>query len=92
VADALAFLLWNLAARSPARLARDLAGGLRAPSVALRGFARFVAGLLLLASGAVLLIPISIETHTFVVLETWTLVTALLVEGLIGWSRPARER
>jgi len=92
VADAVAFLLWNLAARSPGRLARDLAGGLRAPGVVARGLVRFAAGLLLLGCGAVLLVPISIETHTFVVLETWTLVTGLLVEGLIGWTRAAPER
>jgi hypothetical protein len=92
VADAVAFLLWDLAARTPARLARDLATGLRGPAVALRGLARFIAGSLLLACGALVLVPISIETHTFLVLETWTLVTGLLVEALIGGSRAARER
>jgi hypothetical protein len=60
VVNAGAFLLWNLASRSPTRLARDL------------------------AAGASLLFPLAIQTRTFMVLETWTLLTGLLVEQLIG--------
>jgi hypothetical protein len=84
VADAAAFFLWNLAARSPDRVARDLAAGMSRPAVALRGLARFTAGLFLLAAGAVLLLPLAIQTRTFTILETWTVLTGLLVEQLVG--------
>jgi hypothetical protein len=90
VLDAAAFVLWNLTVRSPARLLSDLATGLRSPAVLLRGLARFVTGLLLLAAAAVVLYRVALETHTFVVLETWTLVTALLVEALVAAGRGAR--
>jgi hypothetical protein len=91
VLDAGAFILWNLTARSPARLARDLAGGIARPAAALRGLARFAAGLLLLAAAAALLLPASIQVRTFTVLETWTLLAGLLVEALIGADLRARR-
>ncbi len=85
-------MLWNLTVRSPRQLARDVFAGLRAPGTALRGAARFAAGLMMLAVAAELLVPVSIETRTFVILETWTLLTALLVESLVGGRGTARER
>ncbi len=84
VADAAAFFLWNLAARSPRQVAHDVAAGLSRPAVAVRGVARFTAGLFLLAAGAVLLLPLAIQTRTFTILETWTVLTGLLVEQLVG--------
>jgi hypothetical protein len=92
VADAGAFMLWNLASRSPARLARDVAGGLSRPAVALRAIARFFTGLLLLAAGAALVLPLTIQVRTFTVLETWTVLTGLLVEQLIGADLRTRGR
>ena len=90
VVDAAAFSLWNLASRSPFRLARDVAAGTTRPLVALRSVARFIAGLMLLVAGAVLLLPLAIQTRTFTILETWTAVTGLLVEQLLGYSNKAR--
>ena len=90
VVDAAAFSLWNLASRSPFRLARDVAAGTTQPLVALRSVARFFAGLILLIAGAVLLLPLTIQTRTFTILETWTAVTGLLVEQLLGYSNKAR--
>ena len=81
--------MWGLAARSPARLAQDLAGGLRRPLVLLRGLLRFATGVLLLAAGAILLLPLAFGTRTFTVLETWTVLTGLLVEQLLGARQPA---
>lgn len=83
VVDAGAFFLWNLGSRSPARLARDLAGGATRPAVALRGLARFAGGAALLAAGGMLLLPLVIQIRTFTVLETWALLTGLLVEQLL---------
>ena len=66
------------------RLAHDLASGASRPAIALRGLARFIAGIVLLLAGAVLLLPLAFGTRTFTVLETWTVLTALLVEQVIG--------
>ena len=82
--DTGAFVLWNLAARSPLRLARDVAAGVSRPAVALRAGGRFAGGLFLLAAGGVLLLPLALQVRTFTVLETWTVLTGLLVEQLIG--------
>ena len=90
VVDAAAFSLWNLASRSPFRLARDVAAGATQPLVALRSVAHFAAGLILLVAGAVLLLPLTIQTRTFTILETWTAVTGLLVEQLVGYSGKPR--
>jgi hypothetical protein len=84
IADAGAFLLWNLASRSPARLVRDLATGFSRPSTALLAVARTTGGFTLLVIGAALVLPLSIQLRTFTVLETWTVLTGLLVEQLIG--------
>ncbi len=85
VVDACAFSLWNLAARSPAQLARDVAAGARhGTATTLRGIARFIAGMLLLLAGAVLLLPLAIGANTFTVLETWTVLAGLLVNQLLG--------
>lgn len=76
--------MWKLASRSPLRLARDVATAFRDPAVLLRGTVRLVTGLLLLTAAAGLVIPICDDGHDFLVLETWTLVTALLVDQLVG--------
>jgi hypothetical protein len=54
--------------------------------------ARFAAGLFLLLAGGVLLLPLALQTRTFTVLETWTVLTGLLVEQLIGGGFRSRER
>jgi hypothetical protein len=77
-------MLWNLASRSPARLARDVAGGITRPGIAARAILRFVTGLLFLAAGAALVLPLTIQVRTFTVLETLTVLTGLLVEQLVG--------
>jgi len=84
-------VIWNLATRSPLRLARDLAGGIGHPARAAGGFARLVWGLLLLVAAAALLLPIAIVGRTFIVLETWTVLTGLLVELLVGADLRARR-
>jgi hypothetical protein len=77
-------MLWNLASRSPAQLVRDLSAGARRPAIAASGIARAIAGLLLLAAGAILLLPLALGSRTYLVLETWTVLTGLLVEQIIG--------
>jgi hypothetical protein len=77
-------MLWNLASRSPAQLIRDIAGGFFRPGVAARAILRFVTGLLFLAAGAALVLPLTLQIRTFTVLETLTVLSGLLVEQLIG--------
>jgi hypothetical protein len=67
-------------------LAHDVAGAARRPLILLRGLLRFATGMVLLAAGAVLLLPLAIGTSTFTVLETWTVLTGLLVEALLGFG------
>jgi hypothetical protein len=92
IADAGAFALWNLASRSPARLARDIASGFSRPSTALLAIARLTGGLTMLAAGAALVLPLAITVRTFTVLETWTVLTGLLVEQLLGSGLRSRPR
>ena len=77
-------MLWNLASRSPARLLRDIGSGIVKPASAASGIARGLGGVFLLAAGAVLLLPLAIGSRTYLILETWTVLTGLLVEQLIG--------
>jgi hypothetical protein len=91
VADTGAFLAWNLTSRSPVRLARDLGNGLSRPATALRAVIRFATGIVLLAAGAALILPLTIQIRTFTVLETWTVLTGLLVEQLVGGTLRARS-
>ncbi len=88
----LAFVIWNLASRSPARLARDVLGSFRRPGVLLRGALSFVIGLLLLIGSASLLLPLPLPHHALLVLITWTILTGLLVEQLVGTDLQARAR
>ena len=83
-ANAIAFVLWNLTARSPVRLVRDIAAALRRLPVLLYGLFHFVVGGLLLAGGAALLIPLSASGGDFLVLETIALIAALAVDQLVG--------
>jgi hypothetical protein len=88
--DACAFVLWNFATRSPVRLVRDVVAGARRPGTLLRGTIVVVIGLWLVFGAASLLVPLVNRAPAFLVLETWTVVTGLLVEQLIGeviWAR-----
>jgi hypothetical protein len=84
VLDAFAFLVWDLATRSPKRLLGDVLAGLRHLSTAVRGLARFLTGACVLIAAASLLLALATNGRTFLVLETWTLVTGLLIEQLVG--------
>jgi hypothetical protein len=89
-ADAFAFVLWNLTARTPLQVARDIATALGrlasggAPGAALYGTFHLVVGLMLLSGGALLILPLVGRARDFVVLETLALIAALAVDQLVG--------
>jgi uncharacterized RDD family membrane protein YckC len=82
--DTLAFLVWNLSTRSPLQVLRDVANGVRSPGTLFRGTISFAVGLLLLLGSLSLLLPLLLPRHALLVLATWTAVTGLLVEQLVG--------
>jgi hypothetical protein len=84
VFDALAFTVWDVGTRPPLRLARDLAGATRQPRVFAGGLLRFLIGCGLLVLAAFVARPAIPNARVFTLLETGMLVTALLVEQLVG--------
>ncbi len=82
--DTLAFVVWNLSARAPAQMVRDIAGGVRRPGILVRGIISFLVGLLLLIGSLTLLLPLLLPQHALVVLGTWAALTGLLVAQLVG--------
>jgi hypothetical protein len=83
-ADALGFVLWNLTARSPLQLGRDIAAAFARPALLLTGAFHFAVGLLLITGGTLLLFPLVGRVRDFLVLETLALVAALAVDQLVG--------
>jgi hypothetical protein len=90
--DILAFVIWNLAPRSPAQVARDIGRGLRHPGTLVRGLLSFGVGLLLLSGSVSILLPLLLPEHALVVLVTWTMLTGLLVEQIVGADLYGRRR
>jgi hypothetical protein len=84
VFDALAFTIWDIGTRPPLRLARDVANGVRAPRVLVRGLLRFLIGFGLLFLAALIAGPALPTARAFTLVETGMLVAALLVEQLVG--------
>ena len=83
VVDAAAFYLWNLATRSPAQLARDVAAA-RRPAAFARGVARLVGGFALLVIAFLIARPAFSTSRSFLFIQTGMLIAALVVENLIG--------
>ena len=93
VFDALAFTIWDVGTRPPLRLIHDVASGIRAPRVLVRGALRFAIGFGLLFLAAVVARPAMPTMRAFTLIETGMIVAALLVEQLVGPDlRRASER
>ncbi len=80
----MAFIVWDIAPRSPLQLLRDLGRGLRRPGTLLRGLITFVAGLLLLLGSITILMPLLLPEHVLALLVTWAMLTGLLVDQIVG--------
>jgi hypothetical protein len=65
-------------------IVRDAAAAARRPARLLRGVVSFVVGLVLLIGSLSLLLPLMLPHEPFLIIVTLTILTALLVEHLIG--------
>jgi len=94
--NALAFIAWDLAGRSPLQVARDVAAGFARPSTFIRGVTRIAIGIVALASSLILVLPMMLRTHQPTAIELWPLLAGLAVEAIVGpdirarFGRPAR--
>jgi hypothetical protein len=84
-------VVWDIGTRSPLRLAADVRAGLRKKSAIAAGAARFAIGALALLASAAISAPLASRVD-FTIVEVWALVTALLLEQLIGPDLRARRR
>jgi hypothetical protein len=84
VLDALAFTVWDVGTRPPARLLRDAAGAVWSPRALGLGLLRFVVGLALLVAGALVARPALTSIGLYTIVETGMLFVALVVEQLVG--------
>ena len=83
---ALAFIIWDVGTRPPARLIAQVLEGLRSTPTLFRGVWRFVLGAVLVIAGALLMLSVTIADirGEFAVLETGAIVAGLLIESLVG--------
>ncbi len=58
----------------------------------MRGLLSFGVGLLLLSGSVSILLPLLLPEHALVVLVTWTMLTGLLVEQIVGADLYGRRR
>jgi hypothetical protein len=82
--DALAFVIWDVGTRSPRRLLRDVAAGIRVPARLAAGLMRFAIGFGLLLLAALVASPAIPTMRAYTILETGMLIAALIVEQLLG--------
>ena len=92
VLDTAALIIWDIGTRSPARVVADLRSGARNRVSIARGSLRFLTGALALVAAASLTAPIVRAPWDATIIECWALVTALVLEGLVGPDLRARRR
>jgi hypothetical protein len=90
--DTAALIIWNIGTRSPARLLSDIRSGLQRKSAIVGGLMRFAAGTLALILAAAVCAPVTSRPIKSTVIECLGLVTALVLEQLIGPDLRARRR
>jgi len=76
--------VWDVGTRPPRRLLRDVAAGAREPARLGAGLIRFCIGLLLLVLAGLVARPALPTLRIYTVIETATLIAALIVEQLVG--------
>ena len=89
--DTAALIIWDIGTRSPARLIAEVRAGLGKRSSILYGSLRFVVGVIALLAAAAVSAPVTTRAVDFTVIECWALVTALVLEQLVGPDLRARR-
>jgi hypothetical protein len=89
--DTAAVVIWDIGTRSPVRLIAEVRAGLGRRSSVARGGVRLVAGALALLAAAAISAPVATRAVDFTVIECWALVTALVIEQLVGPDLRARR-
>lgn len=81
----MAFALWSVGTRSPLAVLRAIGGAFRRPRILLLGTLATIVGLLFIAAGTMLVVPIILDIDAdFIPIELGTLLVALALEQLIG--------
>ncbi len=92
VLDSTAFVIWNVGTRSPAALIAAIRAGMRVRASFTRGLLRFTAGALAILNAVWISLPIAVRPNDETIVECLTIVTALLIEQLVGPKLRARLR
>ncbi len=92
VLDTAALVICDIGTRSPLRLFADVRAGLRERRAIVRGMLRVAAGILALTAAVAVSAPVATRTVDFTIIECWALVTALVVEQLVGPDLRTRRR
>ena len=90
--DIAALVIWNIGTRSPVRVFLDVRAGLQHRSNVMRGCVRFITGALAVALAVSVSAPITGDGRSAGIIDSWELVTALIVEQLIGPDLRAQPR
>lgn len=89
---AIGFAIWNVGTRPPLQLVRDIGNGFRNGSILRRGMFQFIGGVFAIGIGSFVMAPAIAHTHDEPVLASLTVLTALIVEQLVGPDLRARYR
>jgi hypothetical protein len=82
--DTAALVIWDIGTRSPLRLVADVRAGLGERSTILVGLLRLTLGSIALVFGVAISAPVASRPADFSIVECWALVTALVLEQLLG--------
>ncbi len=90
VLDTLALVVWDIGTRSPLRLVGDVRRALARRTGFRRAAIRLMIGAFALGAGTMVSAPLATRPIDFTIIECWAIVTALVVEQLVGPDLRAR--
>ncbi len=84
VLDTTALVVWDIGTRSPLRLVADVRRSIEQRSGLRGGCARLTIGAFALVAGSLMSAPLATHATDWSIIECWSVVTALILEQLIG--------